>query len=126
MKKKLLISIGILLSIMMGVGCSQSSPLSGENNKPSLFNQTVSGSYIVNVSGGGEPAIRRIFGKYDVVLVRSLGNEQFEMQLGNDPGLDALQKTVTKSEGAIKAVQPNFVYHDNTRVKATPEKQIKP
>lgn len=99
--------------LSMGVGCSQSSPLFVVKSKPSLFNQSTSGSYIVKVSVGGEPVIRSIFGKYDVVLVRPLGNKQFEMQLKLDPGLDALKKSAAGSDGAITAVQPNFVYHSN-------------
>lgn len=78
-----------------------------------MFNQTVPGSYIVKVSGDGELVIRRIFAKYGVALVRPLGNEQFEMQLKLDPGLDTLKSMAAGSDGAVMAVQPNFVYHSD-------------
>lgn len=72
--------------------------------------QTLPGSYIVQAPGNGEQAIRRVFGEYGITLVRPLGNEQFEVRLSRDPGLDALQRQVAGSRGAVTAVQPNFIY----------------
>lgn len=79
--------------------------------KPSVtFGKTVPGSYIVKAPGDGAAAIRRVFAQYGVVLVNPLGNEQFEIRLERDPGLEALKGLVSGSGGAVNAVQPNFVY----------------
>jgi hypothetical protein len=74
------------------------------------FGKTVPGSYIVKAPGDGAAAIRRVFAQYGVVLVNPLGNEQFEIRLERDPGLEALKGLVSGSGGAVNAVQPNFVY----------------
>ena len=80
--------------------------------KPSVtFDKTVPGSYIVKAPGGeGAAAIRRVFAQYGVVLVNSIGNEQFEMRLERDPGIEALKGLVSGSGGAVTAVQPNYIY----------------
>ena len=78
-----------------------------------MLNQTVSGSYIVKVLGDGEQVIQRVFAQYGVVLVHPLGNEQFELRLDRDPGLDTLKSLAAGSDGAVTAVQPNFVYHSD-------------
>ena len=77
---------------------------------PATSAQTVPGSYIVNATGDGAAAIRRVFAQYGIVLVNSIGNEQFELRLEHDPGLDALKSLVSGSGGAVTAVQPNFIY----------------
>jgi len=77
---------------------------------PATSGQTVPGSYIVKAPGDGAAAIRRVFAQYGIVLVNSIGNEQFELRLEHDPGLDALKSLVSGSGGAVTAVQPNFIY----------------
>lgn len=103
--------IAILFSVTMSVACSQVPAVPAVSKQTIMLNQTVPGSYIVNAPGDGESVIRRVFVEYDVLIVRSLGNEQFELRLNRDPGLEALKSTVSKSDGAVTAIQPNFVYH---------------
>jgi hypothetical protein len=72
--------------------------------------QTVpDGGYIVSVSGGGAPAIQRVFASYNIVLIRPWGNGQFEMRLQQDPGLDVVKGVAANSGGAVTAVRPTFV-----------------
>lgn len=113
MRIKFLFSMAALLALTTTVGCSEAATPYVEKKEPAMLNQTVLGSYIVKASGDGERIIRRVFAQYGVVLVRPLGNEQFEMQLKLDPGLDALKSMAAGSNGAVMAVQPNFVYHSN-------------
>ena len=118
MKIKLTIGIaGVLALMMMSAACSQvpvpSRAPSVEKKEPAMLNQTVPGSYIVKASGDGEQVIRRVFAQYGVTLVLPLGNEQFELRLHGDPGLDALKSLAARSDGAVITIQPNFVYHSN-------------
>lgn len=102
-----------LLVLAPTFGCSQAATPHVEKNASALLNQTVSGSYIVKATGNGEQAIRRVFAQYGIVSVLPLGNDQFELRLNSDPGLDTLKSTAADSNGAVTAVQPNFVYHSN-------------
>ena len=118
MKIKLPISIaGVLALMMMSAACSQvpmpSQTPSVEKKEPAMLNQTVPGSYIVTASGDGDAVIKRVFAQYGVVLVIPLGNEQFELRLHGDPGLDALKSLAARSDGAVITIQPNFAYHSN-------------
>ena len=81
-------------------------------NRSGLNNHTAPGSYIVDAPEG-ESAIRSLYGRYGIVLVRPLGNDQFEIQLNSDPGLEALKDATEGSKGAVKAIQPNFIYRAN-------------
>ncbi len=72
--------------------------------------QTVPGSYIVKAPGDGATAIRKHFAQYGVKQVNPIGNEQYEIRLEHDPGLDALKSSVVGSNGAVTTIQPNFVY----------------
>ena len=116
---KCYISKEAILSVILLVGCSQTPEptvapqLDWVNKNELTFNQTVPGSYIVTAPGDGVSAIRRVFAPYGILLVNLLGNEQFEMRLDRDPGLDALKSLSERTGGAIKAIQPNFVYHTN-------------
>lgn len=112
-------SMAALLSLTMVGACSEApTPTpSLASSRPTVVNkeraqgeQTVPGSYIVKAPGDGAAAIRRVFAQYGVVLVNALGNEQFEMRLERDPGLEALKGLVSGSGGAVTAIQPNFVY----------------
>lgn len=105
-----------LLPALATVACSQAAtpapvPPAGMN-AAGQFNRTVPGSYIVNAPQG-EPAIRRLFDRYGVAIVRPLGNDQFEIQLKLDPGLDSLKGAADGSKGAVKSVQPNLIYRAN-------------
>ena len=121
MKIKLMISMVCMLTLTMSAACSQApvpspalSPMStAEKKGPAMFNQTVPGSYIVKAPGDGEQVIRRVFAQYGVALVRPLGNEQFELRMDRDPGLKTLKNMAAGSDGAVTAVQPNFVYHSD-------------
>lgn len=117
MRARLLLGMTTLLTTT--VACSQATapkPTVATTptiiEKPSVTSgKTVPGSYIVKAPGGdGAAAIRRVFAQYGVVLVNPLGNEQFELRLERDPGLEALKGLVSGSGGAVTAVQPNFVY----------------
>lgn len=107
-------SIAALLSLTTTVACSQAAtpaaaPPVVANKGSALFNQTaVPGSYIVKASG--DAVIRRVFAQYGVALVRSLGNEQYELRLDQDPGLDVLKSLAAGSGGAVATIQPNLVY----------------
>jgi hypothetical protein len=119
MRSNLLISMAALLSLTTVAACSQTTkqvPILADA-KPTVVSkervrgdQTVPGSYIVKASGDSEAVIRRVFAQYGVVLVNSIGNEQFEIRLERDPGLEVLNSLVVGSNGAVTAIQPNFVY----------------
>ena len=113
MRIKFLFGTVALLVLATTVGCSQAATPLVEKKEPAMFNQTVPGSYIVKATGDGAAAIRRVFAHYGVALVLPLGNEQFELRLHRDPGLDALKSLAVDSDGAVTAVQPNFVYRSN-------------
>lgn len=106
-----------LLVLSTTVACSQTASPSAASaplvvsKAPAWSNQTVPGSYIVTAPGDGPAAIRRVFAQYGVVQVNPLGNNQFELRLQRDPGLDVLTGLVNGSGSAVKAIQPNFVYH---------------
>ncbi|MBU1483097.1 MAG: hypothetical protein KKH12_15645 [Gammaproteobacteria bacterium] len=115
-----MIGMAAMLSLTTLVACSRA-----EKQQPALASgkpavvykergqagQTVPGSYIVKASGDGTAAIRKYFAQYGVMRVNSLGHEQYEMRLERDPGIDVLQGLATGSNGAITAIQPNFIYH---------------
>ncbi|MDD5057210.1 MAG: hypothetical protein PHQ60_05010 [Sideroxydans sp.] len=120
MSTKYLITFAALLTVTTVVACSQTAkPIpTVASTRPMVVNkersqgeQIVPGSYIVNAPGDGAVAIRRVFAKYGVVQVNALGNNQYEMRLERDPGLDALNSLATGSNGAVTAIQPNIVYH---------------
>ncbi len=119
MKKKLLFSLAALLSTTTMVGCSQTAPSAVAPKKldvsqaPMQSDRTLPGSYIVKASGDGAASIRRVFAQYGVLLVSPLGNEQYELRLQTDPGLAVLSDLSVKSGGAVKSIQPNFVYRSN-------------
>ena len=116
MKTNHLISLAAVASMTV-VACSQATTPSVtptptiSNNAPAMPNQTIPGSYIVKAPGDGAATIRRVFAQYGILLVLPLGNEQFELRLQRNPGLDALKSLAAGSNGAVTAVQPNFVYH---------------
>jgi hypothetical protein len=114
---KFLFGVVALLVLATTVACSQTAAPSGASTPilatkaPARFSETVPGSYIVTASEDSPAAVRRIFAQYGVVQVNPLGNNQFELRLQRDPGLDSLTGLVTGSGGAVTAIQPNFVYH---------------
>lgn len=110
MKIKFIICISALLAVTMSAACSQV-PAPSHALPSAIDNKIVSGSYIVNAAADGELVIRRVFAEYGVALLRSLGNGQFELRLNQDPGLEVAKNKVAGTNGAISAIQPNFVYH---------------
>ena len=119
-----MIGMAALLSLTTVAACSETpTPTpSLASTRPTVLNkeraqgeQTVPGSYLVTakgdgVAGDGEAAIRRVFAQYGVALVSPLGNGQFEVHLERDPGLDALKGLAAGSNGAVTAIQPNYIY----------------
>lgn len=108
-KTKLLISFGMLMTLMTAPACSQISEPATRKAPVAFGQQTVHGSYIVQTSEG-EEAIRRTFAKFDIAHIRQLTDNQFEIQLNVDPGLEELKRLVADSKGALTAIQPNYVY----------------
>lgn len=108
-----------MLTLTTLAACSQpakSEPTLAENNRPVVSgermsgSQTVPGSYIVKAAGDGAETIHRVFASYGVMQVTPLGNEQFEIRLERDPGIEVLNGLAAGSNGAVTAIQPNFVY----------------
>jgi len=104
------------LLMLAAAACSQSAaPPVAVKPQPRMLQprplpNTAPGSYIVKAPADGDKSIRRLFSEYGVTLVRPLGNEQFEVRLSQDPGLEALQRLAAGSRGAVTAVQPNYIY----------------
>ena len=113
MMKKFLISMVALLALATTSACSQTPTPPVAKKEPAMLNQTVAGSYIVKASEDGEEVIKRVFAQYGIALVRPLGNDQFELRLQQDPGIDALKSLAADTDGAVTSVQPNFIYHIN-------------
>lgn len=111
---------GALLALTATVACSQaatpvaSPALTIEDKEPGMSRQTVVPcSYIVKAPGDGAAVIRRVFAQFGVLQVNSLGNEQFELRLERDPGLEVLKSLAAKSRGGVTTIQPNFIYRAN-------------
>jgi hypothetical protein len=113
MEKKYWVGVAVLCTLTMTEGCSQASTAPVIQKPSTGFNRPTSSSYVVKAPGEGDKAIRRIFAEYGVSFVQLLENEQFEVRLDRDPGLDVLKGLAASSGGAVTAVQPNFVYHSN-------------
>ncbi len=81
------------------------------NDKPvNTINQAQYSGYIVTSLNEGEPAILRTYTKFGIIGIKPIGNGQYELNLQNDPGLPEMEDLATRSGGAIKAIQPNFIY----------------
>lgn len=76
-----------------------------------MFKPAQLAGYIVTAKD--EAAVRRVYAKLGVAVLRSLGNGQFELQLQSDPGLAEVNNLASHSNGAITAVQPNYTYQAN-------------
>lgn len=79
-------------------------------NPATTSNQARYNGYIVKSSKEGESAIRRIYSKFGIVTIKFIGNDQFELNLQNDPGLLEMESLANQSSGAVKAIQPNYIY----------------
>jgi hypothetical protein len=81
------------------------------NDKPvNTLNQSQSSGYIVTSMNEDETAIRGTYTKLGIVTIKSIGNGLYELHVQNDPGLPEMENLATHSGGAIKAIQPNFIY----------------
>lgn len=81
------------------------------NDKPAAgLNQSQYSGYIVTALNEGEPAIQHVYAKFGIVKVQLIGNDQYELHLQSDPGLAEMESLATRSNGAIKAIQPNYIY----------------
>lgn len=114
MKKTLITLIAITLPLT-AVACAQTPGNKAQNvvaaaDSPVLKSSRSDG-YIVTARN--EAAVRRVFAKQGVAVLRAIGNGQFELHLQNDPGLAELNGLATHSGGSITAVQPNFTYQTN-------------
>ncbi len=79
------------------------------NDKP-VLNQSQYSGYIVTALNEGEPAIRRTYAKFGIVTIKPIGNGQYELRVQSDPGLTELESLATRSNDAIQAIQPNYIY----------------
>ncbi|NOT99635.1 MAG: hypothetical protein HOO97_11160 [Sideroxydans sp.] len=106
------ITLSLAILSLTAIGCTRPhSEKIALNDKPATtLNQPQYNGYIVTSDNKGEPAIRRTYSEFGIVAVRLIGNNQYELQLQNDPGLAELEKLATHSSGQIKAIQPNFIY----------------
>jgi hypothetical protein len=113
MNNKIVIGVAFMLVLTISTACSQDTARTVARNERPMMNQTVSGSYIASAPGAGELAVRRVFAEYGIVSVTPLGNDQYELRLNRDPGIEALSISVNNSGGLIRAIQPNFTYRIN-------------
>ncbi len=71
------------------------------------------GEYLVTVQKGGDEAlIRKLFARFSVREVRSLGDSLFLLKIEEDPGPEAIKREGEEND-QIRSVQPNFVYRFN-------------
>ena len=107
----------IVLSLPLGtVACAQNSvpqeaKLVAENSPSGMFQAKQSSSYIVTAKN--EASVRQVYGSLGIQMLRALGNQQFEIQLQQDVGIQAVSNLAQHSNGAITAVQPNYRYQTN-------------
>lgn len=98
------------------VACTQNSTpketkLVAENTSAGMFKANQNKGYIVTAQD--EASVRRVFATLGISVLRALGNQQFELQLRNDAGIQAITDLASHSNGAITAVQPNYSYQAN-------------
>lgn len=82
-----------------------------ENASAGMFKANQNKGYIVTAQD--EASVQRVYGALGISLLRALGNQQFEMQLQNDAGIQVVTDLAHHSNGAITAVQPNYSYQAN-------------
>jgi len=88
-----------------------------------LAQNTVHGEYLVTVEGNaGANDVLRIFSDFSILSVTALDNTPgvFLLKLRDDPGLEKLQNAAQKA-GAVKALQPNFIYRSNNIRQGRPQ-----
>ncbi|MGB8516679.1 MAG: hypothetical protein WCD45_02205 [Gallionella sp.] len=69
------------------------------------------GGYLITTTANADESnIRKRYADYGVLVLRALGNHQYELRLQNDPGLEIMLHTAAQSNGEITAIQPNYSY----------------
>ncbi len=111
--------VGTAMALVLLSACGVPfSSVEEEHHEPLFLGSTAApnqapGEYIVTVSAGaGEDLLRRQYRIYGIRDITDLGADMFLLRLGNDPGLDAVQRKASES-GQVRAVQPNYIYQDN-------------
>lgn len=108
-------SLALSLALL---GACHLSPMKDEAHDPLYLGSStapdrVPGEYIMTVSpGAGEEVLRRQYRIYGIRKITALGANMFLVKLGNDPGLDAVQRKAAES-GKVEEVQPNYIYRGN-------------
>lgn len=82
-----------------------------ENSNSGMFTANQNKGYIVTAPDAA--SVQRVYGALGIKVLRALGNSQFEMQLQQDAGVEAVSNLALHSNGAITAVQPNYSYQAN-------------
>jgi hypothetical protein len=73
----------------------------------------VTGEYLITVNEGVNPeVISDLYAQFGVKEIRKLGENFYQINIERDPGPEYIDK-VSKKSKAIKATQPNFIYHAN-------------
>jgi hypothetical protein len=113
--KNALLLLAITLPLTT-VACTQNSTpketkVVAENTHAGMFKTNQNQGYIVTAQD--EASVQRVYGALGISLLRALGNQQFEMHLQNDAGIQNVTDLALHSNGAITAVQPNYSYQAN-------------
>lgn len=112
--KKIIFGLAILLPLTT-VNCT-STPLENSLHTPPITlsapNQN-KGYIITTTVTADDTTIRKIYADYGVLMLRALGNHQYELRLKNDPGMDEMLHSAAHSDSGITAVQPNYSYSIN-------------
>lgn len=70
----------------------------------------VPGEYLVTlVAGTDVNVIAEAYGSLGIKSLKKLGNDLFQINLSNDPGLEKME-ALRSQDKRIKAVQPNLIY----------------
>lgn len=79
-------------------------------NTPAIIKHPQSSSGYIVTAETSEMMVRQVYEKYAVTAIRPIGPGLFELHLKNDPGLAELENLAIHSGGAIKSIQPNYIY----------------
>jgi hypothetical protein len=76
----------------------------------------VPGEYLLTLDAGTNvKVISQAYGSLGIQSIKKLGNDLFQINLGEDPGPEKMEE-LRHQDSRIKAVQPNFIYRSNRSV----------